>query len=276
MKVAEQDRKLNSLAGDPSFRGWKRYYRREAQRQKTRAVVQMIQDLKGTSGVGSAVQGIKSLTELDFSNTCLGSIGGKQLGVALEALRDHRHTLESMNLNNNQVRQEGATAILSSLAATPRLCLTTMLLTNNKLGPLGARAIADFLKANRTVRTLELSSNFLEDEGASTIAAGLEANSTVEYLGLADNQIMCKGATALAPRLGQLRKLDLKKNEIAKTGAGQLLDAFSRPGCKLNYLGLRDNKIGEKSIQRAVSLSSPTRVVEVDGLPTGGKQCVIC
>merc|ERR1712224_276524 len=59
----------------------------------------------------------------------------------------------------------------------------------NELGPEGGAALAEGLKGNSTLQSLDLASNNLGAEGGAALAAGIKGNSALRRLELADNNI---------------------------------------------------------------------------------------
>jgi hypothetical protein len=53
------------------------------------------------------------------------------------------------------------------------------------IGPEGAKHVAEGLKGNRTLKTLDLSSCFIRNDGAEYIAEALKVNQTLQTLNLA-------------------------------------------------------------------------------------------
>ena len=70
------------------------------------------------------------------------------------------------------------------------------------MGDDGARAIADALRVNSTLRDLRLGGNGVIDDGARAIADALRVNSTLQTLGLESNDVGDDGARALRESWG--------------------------------------------------------------------------
>ena len=69
------------------------------------------------------------------------------------------------------------------------------------IGAEGAKALADALKVNQTVTTLNLALNRIGDEGAKALAEALKVNQTVTFVNLSRNIIGVEGAKALVDAL---------------------------------------------------------------------------
>ncbi|KJE89456.1 hypothetical protein CAOG_000920 [Capsaspora owczarzaki ATCC 30864] len=99
-------------------------------------------------------------------------------------------------------------------------------LCDELIGVAEARAIAEALKANKTLREFRLSGNQIDDAGAQAIAEALKVNKTLTILFLDVNQIGDAGAQAIA----EARKLN----------------------SHLNWINLRFNCIGNVGVQALV------------------------
>jgi Leucine-rich repeat (LRR) protein len=108
------------------------------------------------------------LTHLDLSDN---SISAKDSQLVADGLRAN-NTLRWLNLDNNDIRSKGAKKIAASLKQNK--VLQTLLLANNKvLRKDVARAFADALSLNETVKELDFSHNNWErDFAGSDIWAG--------------------------------------------------------------------------------------------------------
>ena len=79
--------------------------------------------------------------------------------------------------------------------------------------------IAQALRSNSTLTTLDLSGNKIEDTGATAIAEALKSNFTLTTLDLHGNEIEDKGAAAIAHALiynSILTTLSLQYNDVSK------------------------------------------------------------
>ncbi|CAF3993437.1 unnamed protein product [Rotaria magnacalcarata] len=95
--------------------------------------------------------------------------------------------------------------------------LSTLDLSQNKIGDEGAQHIANALNTKKILTTLNLSVNNIGDEGARHIANALSNNKTLTTLDLHKNQIGAKGAQRVANALDNnkaLTTLDLCFTDI--------------------------------------------------------------
>jgi hypothetical protein len=67
--------------------------------------------------------------------------------------------------------------------------LTTLELYNNQIGDAGAVALAEALRTNTSLTTLNLSGNQIGDAGAVALAIALRTNTSLTALWILDNQI---------------------------------------------------------------------------------------
>merc|ERR1712096_569572 len=87
----------------------------------------------------------------------------------------------------------------SSLSA--QLGTTEVRAAGEGIGWQGAVALAEALKTNTTVQTIDLGSNRIGPEGAVALAEALKTNTTVQKIDLGSNSIGPEGAVALAEAL---------------------------------------------------------------------------
>ena len=120
-------------------------------------------------------------------------------------------------------------------------------ITINRIGNVGAIAIAQALHHNSTLKLLKLSNNSINDAGAVALAWALHHNSTLEWLKLSNNSINNAGAVALAQALhhnSTLEWLKLSNNSINDAGAVALGQALHH-NRTLTWLKLSNNSIND-------------------------------
>jgi len=125
--------------------------------------------------------------------------------------------------------------IYHSTAARPLLVcvcagrqLTVLRLGWNRLGPRGARALAEGLRYSSTLKQLHLPWSGITDDGASHIAAAMESNSSVKLLDLSGCQVSAATCLVLVETLSSnkvLEQLVLQENPLGRAGAQRLLRA---------------------------------------------------
>ena len=124
---------------------------------------------------------------------------------------------------------------------------------NEKIGDEGAKALAEALKVNATVKLLNLSDCGIGDDGAAALAEALRSNTSLTKLGLWVNEdIGDEGAKALAGALKvntTVEELILDACGIGDDGAAAFAEAL-RSNTSLTKLWLdRNDGIGEQGKQ---------------------------
>ncbi|KAG9067324.1 hypothetical protein KI688_012107 [Linnemannia hyalina] len=115
------------------------------------------------------------------------------------------------------------------LKKSTHICKMSCELASTWIGGRELGILADALKTNSTLITLNLLYNSIGDNGAKTLAETLRTNSTLTTLNLGGNSIESDGAKALAEALknnSTLTTLDLGGNSIESDGANALAKAL--------------------------------------------------
>ncbi|KAG0274110.1 hypothetical protein BGZ96_004491, partial [Linnemannia gamsii] len=123
--------------------------------------------------------------------------------------------------------------------------LTTLDLQYNKVGPHEVQAMAEALRTNSTMITLHLGNNMIGDSGAQSLSVALRTNSTLITLSLDHNSIGDEGAQVLSEALKTnptLITLSLDHNSIGDEGAQALSEAL-KTNSTLITLSLENNSI---------------------------------
>ena len=137
--------------------------------------------------------------------------------------------------------------LLDSLNRLDALCKVSVLrLPHALLRVGGALALADALRLNVPIRSLDILGNELGNSGARILSLALKANTTLTDLTLSYNSITYTGALLLAEALGcntTLETLDLGYNQIESLGARRVAQSLCI-NTSLGNLNLRRNQIG--------------------------------
>ncbi|KAF9274072.1 hypothetical protein BGZ88_003297 [Linnemannia elongata] len=139
--------------------------------------------------------------------------------------------------------------------------LTTLDLQHSKIGSHEVEVMAEALKTNSTIITLYLGNNSIGDDGAKALAEALKTYSTLTTLNLDHNSIGDNGAQALAEALktnAALTALDLRGNSIWFKGFLAFLESL-KTNSTLITLDLYDNLIGDdraKALAEALKTNS--------------------
>ena len=176
----------------------------------------------------------------------LGTDGIGNTGAAdVAQLAGKNQTLEVLYLGCNKIGPAGAAPLAAALS-TPTSSVTGLWLKRNPLGADGARHLADMLKTNVTLRTLDLVNTRLGADGLAALTDALTRhNRTIERLYLGGNFFTPSEAPLLADLIRQMPRLKallLNAGFLGDDGAAGLASAL--PDCQLEELGLASNGIG--------------------------------
>ena len=163
-----------------------------------------------------------------------------ELGEALET----NSTVVELHLQSNGIDDLGLQTVARAFAQ-PGLMVSILSLWDNAISDLGIIALADALKTNTKVHTLNLNANRIGDAGAQALATLLSSNAHLTTLHLAENQIHDAGVVAITKALSAnvtLTYLDLGKNPFSpKVGAA--LIATLEINFRLSTVNLEDTAI---------------------------------
>ncbi|KAF9948443.1 hypothetical protein BGZ72_009648 [Mortierella alpina] len=241
--------------------------------------------LDGTKALAGSLKTNSTLTTLGLESNKIGSDGAEALAEALKT----NSTLTTLGLQGNKIGYYGVLALstvsktnsaltislennLITTGTTDAFCSTlktistityqyTLDSAGNSIGSEGAKALAETLKINSTVVTLNLQRNSIGDDGTKALAEALKTNSTVASLNLESNKIGSDGAKALAEALkinSTVATLDLKVNSIGDDGAKALAKAL-KTNSSVATLMLSSNSIGDdgaKALAEALKTNS--------------------
>jgi hypothetical protein len=113
--------------------------------------------------------------------------------------------------------------VLSTLL--PKCCA----IDAHTLGIDGVKALADALKVNSTITSINLSYNNVDVDGAKALADALKVNSTITSIDLSDNNVGDDGAKALADAIkvnSTITSINLRYSDVGDDGAKALADAL--------------------------------------------------
>ena len=202
----------------------------------------------GDEGVTALAKALETNSKLQAlyleGNNKIALVGIRAMAEALQT----NSTLQVLVFRNVDMIDEGATALAqalkSNLSALQTLDLRSDGIWDRMVKVKGGEALAEALKTNATLQTLDLGGNRILCEGAEALAKALKVNSSLHTLGLCDNMIGNMGAMALAEALkvnSALQVLDLGSNEI-ETGAMALAETL-KSSTRLQSLDMTDNRI---------------------------------
>ncbi|KAH0461987.1 hypothetical protein IEQ34_009562 [Dendrobium chrysotoxum] len=208
--------------------------------------------LMGNSGIqklqlnstGISDEGAKAIAELLKKNSTLRVL----------ELNNNMIEFAELHLHGNNMGNEGVRALVSGLSAHKGK-ITLLDLGNNDIGPKGAFHVANYIKKTKSLLWLNLYMNDIGDEGGNNIHASgvseiaqvLKDNSIITTLELGYNPIGPDGAKALCEIIkfhGKLETLKLGWCQIGAKGVEYVADAL-KYNTTLSTLDLRANGLGD-------------------------------
>ncbi|KAL2079277.1 hypothetical protein ACEWY4_025021 [Coilia grayii] len=225
----------------------------------------------GDIGVEEICNGLKSsncaLETLNLSDCSIREEGFRALASALRSNPSHMRELQ---LSGNKAGDSGVKH-LSSLLEDPNCKLEKLDLYKCSITEEGFRALASALRSNPShMRELQLSRNEAGDSGVKHLSSLLEdPNCKLEKLHLYKCSIREEGFRALASALrsnpSHMRELQLRVNEAGDSGVKHLSSLLEDPNCKLEKLHLSDCSIREEGFRALASAlrSNPSHMREL-------------
>ena len=185
--------------------------------------------------------------------------------IILERIRNNTPGYRpTLNLSNDLGLDE---ALALAEALKTNTTIQSLNLSYNKLGPEVDIALAEVLKTNTTLQTLNLEHNNFGPEGFLALAEALKINTTLQSLNLQSSKLGGEGALALAEALKTnttLQTLNLKWNNINPEEALALAEAL-KTNTTLQMLDLSGNKLGPEGAEAlAEALKANTTLTTLD------------
>jgi Ran GTPase-activating protein (RanGAP) involved in mRNA processing and transport len=200
------------------------------------------------------------------------------------AILKENSTIEAVKLYNNKITREeaketkitreGVKEVAEALKVNKTL--RSVDLSRNQIGVGAAKAIANALKVNKTLRSVDLSRNQLGVGAAKAIANALKENTSLQSIYLYGNKIGVDGAKAIAEALKDntcLQSMDLDKNEIGNEGAMAIAGTL-KENASLRELYVGWNNIcdeGAKAIAEALKANTSLQELNIQGNNIGKK-----
>ncbi|MDR3575461.1 MAG: hypothetical protein P4L50_16495, partial [Anaerolineaceae bacterium] len=200
--------------------------------------------------------------------------------IAAEAIKKFANTLEELNISKCGLGPREAVLLLSPPAYP---ALTTLRITNNYVGNLGAGALAQFLLGSGgcTLKELRMESNDITEAGALELANGFAKAYALRSIRMEVNQLGPRGAAAMldaiaivstvqmdmiyfdqceigddgAEAAGRLimgrscKRISLNQNEIHDKGVKAIADSIEASECMIELLSLYVNPVGDAGVK---------------------------
>ncbi len=199
-------------------------------------------------------------------------------GITPKALQNCANSLRKLYVDECELGPRG----IASLLAPDFRTLTTLSIYKNKLGDLGAAAVARFLlhHGGRTLEALRMGKNGIKEAGALELAKGLAGSYALLSIDARGNQFGPRGTAAVldalatvstepmndidfsgcgagdhgAEAVGRLimrrgvRHVDLDDNSIKVRGAKAIADSIGSSAAMISRLGMLKNTLGDEGI----------------------------
>ncbi|XP_074621745.1 uncharacterized protein LOC141880193 [Acropora palmata] len=169
-------------------------------------------------------------------------------------------TVSSLKVFHNYTSDRDKKYFFLAQALRVNSSLSSLDLSDNSISDEGVNSLAQALRVNTSLSSLDLSSNSIGDEGANSLAEALRVNKSLSSLDLSWNSIGAEGANSLAQALRvnkSLSSLNLSLHFFADEGANSLAEAL-RVNTFLSSLDLHSSSIGDEganSLAQALSVN---------------------
>ena len=197
--------------------------------------------------IAKALQHISSLKSLDFSNNNISKNVFGELSLAITANK----YLEDLHLSNTNL-QYSAIAMLQSLATISKL--KKLNLNNNQITEKAAEALVSVILLNTGLEELYLSDNNL-GEGASKVVNAMLHITSLKILNFKNNAIPKKSSNKLGRALKLNKHLEMLwlNNNNLQSSAISILQSLSSIS-SLKYLNMNNNQITEEAGEALASV----------------------
>jgi Ran GTPase-activating protein (RanGAP) involved in mRNA processing and transport len=188
-------------------------------------------DLGSNNDLGQ--EGAQIIAEILIKNKTLRSLKCSSNGFDPRRYIDHPSTFPLFDAVLAYFDEPGTIAIAEALKKNT--VLESLDLAHNHIDLKGIKALADALKVNHTLKILVLSYNVMGPEGAYFIAEALKKNRSLEHLDIRSpykrTYIGDDGAAVIADALivnESLRSIDMRHNGITNVGLKYIRDALNK------------------------------------------------
>eukprot|EP00753_Platysulcus_tardus_P003904 PLAT12502.20.p1 GENE.PLAT12502.20~~PLAT12502.20.p1 ORF type:complete len:619 (+),score=233.03 PLAT12502.20:557-2413(+) len=175
---------------------------------------------------------------VEFPEDIVLGVDGTRLLAAY--LRVHTG-VRTLNLAGHNMGDAGAVALAEAIKDSE---VEKLILWNNRIGDIGARAFADVLSTSKTITYLSLSRNRIGNAGADALSEAVKLNPVLQVLGLERNHVGDDGAMSIGDMLStepcSLVTLSLADNRITDEGACAVGISLLDNGSVLNIFMMRN------------------------------------
>lgn len=182
---------------------------------------------------------IKNNTSLQYLNISNNNVG--KTPEFTDALK-FNSTLKILHVASNSLGNDKSIKFIADVIKENN-GLTSLNLNDNYFSYTGAKDISNALIVNKSLTILKIKNSNFDEAGAVLLAQGLEQNTTVTKLDLSNNNLQDTGFIFLANALKEsnsITHLNLSHNEIQAKG----IEAVSYILSSIIYLDISGNNIG--------------------------------
>ena len=173
--------------------------------------------------VRALLHNVLSLTEIQISNSNIGSEAAKDIAVALS----HNTNLQKLKMQENIIQTPNVIKITRALQDVTSL--TEFRISNNNIGCEAADSIAAVLSSNSQLREFCARGNNLETLGAINLAKALKNISSLTTCDLSNNHIGDEAADDIATIMHHnigIKRFIVNNNDLKATSAIKLIRAL--------------------------------------------------
>ena len=220
---------------------------------------------QGAEELSKALAQISSLEKLDISSN--RGVGDQGIRHIAEALEHNKQLKVALNLNENNIHEEGASNIAKMLCSSN--IVEHLYLSSNPIGDTGASFISNALRKTTSLKTLNMYECDITSQGAEELSTALAQNSSLEKLDFGFNGgVGDEGIRHIAEALEhnkQLKELWIGECGLTDKGAAYLASALSvNNTLKMLHMGDPEGKLTEDGLSKLTqTLSHNTGLIEL-------------
>lgn len=200
-------------------------------------------------GLAGAIPLGRIIKVANFKEYYLKRIGlGEKGAQALKPYLEANSTLEKIDLEGNEIKNRGVSAVVKSLKSNTKT--NCFIFTNNKCNEQVTLILSGLLTANNFIQELSINSNKIGDGGVGALLNGMERNSGLKNFDLGNTKFTSKTGVKLINWLesrSQMRSLVLSDNKL-EDSTGKAIAKYLQSASGLMTLDISRTRIGAKSI----------------------------